>query len=57
MEKRMTMEKMGNDSAEDQKTMGMRNWHTVARYQKEWRKATMEANVHKTVVLVEEEEK
>lgn len=46
MEKRKTMEKMGNESAEDLKTMGMRNWHTVARYQKEWRRATMLANVH-----------
>jgi hypothetical protein len=46
MEKRKTMAKMGNESAEDLKTMGMRNWHTVARYQKEWRRATMLANVH-----------
>jgi len=45
-EKRKTMEKVSNDSAEGLKTMGMRNWHTVARYQKEWRRATMLANVN-----------
>jgi len=45
MEKRKTMEKVGNESAENLKTIGI-NWHTVARYQKEWRRATMLANVH-----------
>jgi len=45
MEKRKTMEKMGNESAENLKTKGI-NWHTLARYQKEWRRATVLANVH-----------
>jgi hypothetical protein len=37
---------MGDETAEDLKTMGMRNWHTMTRYQKEWGRATLEANVH-----------
>jgi hypothetical protein len=46
VENRKTMEKMGNEIAVDLKTRRMRNWYTVARQQTEWRRATMEANVH-----------
>jgi hypothetical protein len=32
--------------AQDLKIMGIRNWHTVARYQKEWRRSILKAKVH-----------